>query len=98
MNEALDGLLDGVALHVNLHSGSNIEERLSYPSLVSCIAKIAVDELRSGFALRFCDSCGKQFMTDAYQRKYCSDQCNWKEAKRRQRSSNKTQEFENGKA
>jgi hypothetical protein len=85
VNTALGGLLDPIGLRVSLSASLQIEESLVFPSLLSSIARLAVQDLHSGYRLRLCESCHSQFMSVAYQVKYCSETCHWREAKRRQR-------------
>jgi hypothetical protein len=88
INNALSGLLDPVGITVELNSSFELQESWVFPSLLSSIAKMAMNDLGSGHSLRRCASCGLQFLAEAYQHKYCSETCHWREAKRRQRTKN----------
>jgi hypothetical protein len=61
------------------------ETRWSYPSLLSAFAKMACQDLKAGFSEHRCSCCGKPFISGAYQSKYCSTTCQWKDSKRRRR-------------
>jgi hypothetical protein len=61
------------------------ETRWFYPSLLSAFAKMACRDLTAGCSEHRCSCCGKPFISAAYQSKYCSTTCQWKDSKRRSR-------------
>lgn len=64
--------------------GRYVEEWLC-PSLLSSLAEMALQDLRQGYSLMRCQQCGRAFITDAYQSRFCSDPCRWRRQKRNQR-------------
>ncbi len=65
-----------------------ISQRLSAPSLLSALGSLATQELAGGVRPMLCQTggCGKLFLASKYQARYCSEECQWRERKRRQRA------------
>ena len=62
---------------------TNAGIKFTCPSLLVTLAIIAAEEMTAGYRLRQCASCHAIFTTSAYQAKYCSQRCQWRELKRR---------------
>jgi hypothetical protein len=62
-----------------------IETRWVYPSLLSLFAQMACQDVQAGLWEHRCLGCGKPFISGAYQARYCSAPCQWKDNRRRLR-------------
>lgn len=60
-----------------------------WPSLVSCLAFMALTDLSGGFKVRSCAACGRTFVSKAYQAAYCSTTCRFRIQKRSHRRKRK---------
>lgn len=85
-------VLDEIASRAGLtieREGLEFRQRMRFSSLLSALAMIAIQELTGGFRPVVCAAfgCGKTMLTSAYQRRYCSDVCQWRQRKRAQRAN-----------
>jgi hypothetical protein len=94
LNESVRHLLAPVGLSVDFDKDGRVTEQWHHPSLLSCLMKLALRDLTTGYRLMKCASptCPEPLLTDAYQAKYCSMTCHWREAKRRAREAKKGDE------
>jgi hypothetical protein len=65
-----------------------IEEKWTCPSLVSSLARMAIQDAAAGRRLGRCE-CGQTFLTDRDQALYCSTACGWRYRKSRARKKSK---------
>ena len=65
--------------------GQALTIKWNFPSLVSSLAMMAVQDAMGGCRLLRCAECSSVFVTDAYQATYCSQRCAWKHRQKRAR-------------
>ncbi len=73
--------------------GKDVVLRPTYPSLLSALAMMAAQDLAGGSRILRCAACASLFVTSAYQAKYCSLQCQWRNLKARARAKGKVVEI-----
>ena len=83
---AINYFLAGTGEWITVGSGG-CQSHLGYPSLLAAFARMAVQDASSGRTLLTCECCGGLFVTSAYQARYCSPQCQWRDNKRRTRGA-----------
>ena len=74
---------------IRLEDGSSFEQRWVAPSLLSLFAMMLLQDLTEKKRVLRCPVCGKRFLSDAYQARFCSDKCRYTAQKRRFRSKSK---------
>jgi hypothetical protein len=85
----LSSFTEGVSLSINPDSDPGLRQTWHCPSLLSCFAQMLVQDFMSDASYRRCACCGLPFVTGAYQARYCSQQCGWRDRKRRKRTGPK---------
>ena len=81
----LQRLIEPVGTSAVVGQDGKLRETWVCPSLISCFAKMALQDLCGGRKMLRCP-CGKTFLTGAYQALYCSEQCGWRIRKRKARA------------
>jgi hypothetical protein len=65
---------------------SKVQLRWKTPSLLSCFAQMALQDALWGTRVEMCPACHRAFTTTSYQAIYCSENCAWRERKRKART------------
>jgi hypothetical protein len=86
-----NALLSPVSREVVLGADNRLEHSWVYPSLISSLAAMALEDLALGAMIRSCAGCNKPFVTSAYQSLYCSQNCAWRDRKRKARAMKVTE-------
>ena len=73
-------------------AGDSFVQEWRAPSLLTCMAIMALQDLTQQRKVLNCENCQKPFVTDAYQARYCSDTCRRTAQKRRYRQRLKEKE------
>ena len=68
---------------------SKVEVRWRHPSLLSCFAQMAIQDVLGGTRVEICTGCQGVFTTTSYQAMYCSEKCAWRDRKKRARAERK---------
>jgi hypothetical protein len=87
----LESLVDPIGLSLEEDENGHVAERWRCPSLLSALAKMAIQDACGGFRILACESCGTPFVSSAYQARYCSQTCAWRHRKHRSRLRAPTQ-------
>jgi hypothetical protein len=82
-----NGLLAPASKQVTLSETRQLKHKWVYPSLLSALAAMAIEDLALGASIRDCLGCGKPFVSTAYQALYCSPNCAWRDRKRKARAA-----------
>ena len=83
----LDALVAGVGPTVALdQEHGRLRQVWRCDSLISSLAMMALQDMTEGRRLLECEICGKLFVTDAYQARYCSARCRFTAQKRAYRA------------
>jgi hypothetical protein len=81
----LNFLLSPVSTIIKRSEYGSLQQRWTAPSLISCFATMASQDLTQDRKVLACETCNKMFVTEAYQARYCSDKCRRTAQKRRYR-------------
>jgi hypothetical protein len=81
----LNFLLPPVSTIIKRSEDGSLQQRWMAPSLLSCFATMAAQDLTQNRKVLACENCNKMFVTEAYQARYCSDKCRRTAQKRRYR-------------
>lgn len=68
-----------------------VEQRIC-PSLLCSFTQMALQDVSAGMRLLHCDCCRALYVTSAYQARYCSQRCAWKQRKRNSRDPGNSQD------
>jgi|GEM_PF-5392853 len=79
-------LSDTGSVFVGGEEGFNLQTRAT--SLLGYYAHMIGADLSGGFTTRSCESCGRPFLSNRYQAKYCSNICQMRQQKRNYRKAN----------
>ncbi len=85
----LNGLIAPIAQEAFI-STAGVRQRWVFPSLLSILAKMALEDLALGALFRYCTNCDMPFVSNAYQQLYCSKTCAWRDRKRKARAAKRT--------
>jgi hypothetical protein len=82
----LDGLIGPVSQRIRRDPESgDIEPTWVFPSLLSAMSQMAIQDIRGGKRLLNCAECGAPLVTTGYQTRYCTTRCQWRANQRRSR-------------
>ncbi len=87
----LESFLAPIGVSLSFDSTNQIQEQWVCPSLLSSFGRMAVQDLSAGMRVLCCACCGRPFVTSSYQTRYCSEQCGWRQRKRRTRTAQNDQ-------
>jgi hypothetical protein len=82
---ALHALIFPVRSAIGVLEDGSFREQWISPSLVTSFAKMAHEDVTGGRRPLSCALCGRTFVTDAYQARYCSSRCRNTDQKREYR-------------
>jgi hypothetical protein len=85
--EYVAALIEGISVTLSEEAEPVLEETWICPSLIAAFAQMAVQDLISGASLLRCACCNLPFMATAYQARYCSQSCAWRDRKRKARAT-----------
>lgn len=74
---------------VLVDEGEGLRQQWVSPSLLASFAEMLVLDLVAGRRAQYCECCGRPFVSEAYQARYCSQPCRLRQQKRNLRSSMK---------
>jgi hypothetical protein len=78
--------LEPMGISLSFDPKGNVQEQWVCPSLLSSFARMALQDLSAGMRILRRECCKGPFVTGAYQARYCSHKCAWKQRKRRARA------------
>jgi hypothetical protein len=81
----LEWFLEPIGISLWSDSAHRLQEGWLCPSLLSSLARMALQDTSAGRRIVRCGCCGKPFVTSAYQSVYCSNQCGWRHRQRKSR-------------
>ena len=70
------------AAQIPIQTRGQVELKWRFPSLLSALMQMACQDALAGRYRLQCGSCHLPFVSDAYQARYCSEQCRYKQQKR----------------
>lgn len=89
--EILDFLTASANRVLGVRDGS-LELIWRFPSLLASYAMMIAEDLAENHALHICPVCNTPFLSRAYQVKFCSDTCRYRQQKREQRRKKREEE------
>jgi hypothetical protein len=93
----LNALVSGIRPSVTMDDqDGRFRQEWGCLSLLSSLAMMALQDLTEGRRLLQCEVCGRLFVTDAYQARYCSDSCRWTAQKRAYRAGLRQKKADGG--
>jgi hypothetical protein len=87
----LNRYLTGISTGLRFRDGQLVEER-TYASLLAICADWFKRDHLAGLRLGSCEACGQIFVSNYERTRFCSQNCRWKDGKRRQRAQRKPNE------
>jgi len=81
-----DTLLAPAAQIASRGADGSLEQRWRFPSLISAFMEMAFQDALAGKYRLQCGACHAPFVSDAYQARYCSEQCRYRQQKRNLRA------------
>jgi hypothetical protein len=84
----LNRYLAGISTELRFRDGQLVEDR-TYASLLSICADWFKRDHMAGLRLGSCEACGQIFVSNYERTRFCSQNCRWKDGKRRQRAQRK---------
>jgi hypothetical protein len=94
----LDWLLKPVNPRLWITSHMTLDYYWGFPSLISSLAMMVVQDMVEQRRIRFCEACGVLFLSSAPQARYCSTRCRNTAEKRRLRARRKADSGDQGAA
>jgi hypothetical protein len=83
--QMLNQLVSNASMVLDQSEDGTLQQEWLFPSLLSCFAVMALQDLTQQRRVLSCDNCNRPFVTEAYQARYCSDKCRRTAQKRRYR-------------
>jgi len=81
----LEWFMEPIGISLSSDSERRVKEEWVCPSLLSSLARMALQDTSAGKRIVRCGCCGKPFVTSGYQSVYCSKQCGWRHRQHRSR-------------
>ena len=82
----LQWFVEPIGVSLSFDSAHSVREQWICPSLMSSFARMALQDISAGVRMLRCECCDGPYVTSAYQARYCSQQCAWRQRKRRARA------------
>ena len=82
----LEALLAPATQGARRGTDGSVEQSWRFPSLISAFAQMVFQDALAGRYRRQCGACHGPFVSDAYQARYCSEQCRHRQQKRELRA------------